>query len=181
MGWKNIKEHFNITGHAVCVDERGICIGSGYVSNLICIDPETGIARENSTFSGFIDKYYPAIKEAGPEKILELIKEPDTFNFSLPVFTFENGEVIEKQCEEYGWPNVTHDGCMMFDNTFTKDKEKAIKWAKSNASSHIRFFKESIQRNLEENAKIQKELDEWSDNQVKLDNDYPEIPTPEDD
>jgi len=136
MGWKNLKEHFQI-GHNVCITSKGICIGSGYVHDLAVIDIKTGAVMANSTFSGFLRDKYPALLDATDQAVLQLINSQDTFATSLPVYTYDGGEILEKQCEEYGYPNVTHDGEQMYDNTFFTDKKAAIEVAKENAAAGI--------------------------------------------
>jgi hypothetical protein len=133
MGWKNLKEKFGIEHH-VQVTEKGICIGSGYVSDLATIDPLTGRVSENETFRNFLRRTYPAILDAAPDEIVRLIAAPDTFSSSIPVYTYDDGEILEKKCEALGWPNTTHDGCMMYDNTFSADKAVVVGWAKRNAA-----------------------------------------------
>ena len=44
MGWKNVKEHYRI-GHSVHVTEKGICIGSSYIPDIIIIAPDGTIER----------------------------------------------------------------------------------------------------------------------------------------
>lgn len=38
MGWKNVKEHYQI-GHIVCVTSKGLCIGSPYVRYCVANAP----------------------------------------------------------------------------------------------------------------------------------------------
>lgn len=151
MGWKNVKEHYQI-GHIVQVADKGICIGSGYVHDLAVIDPATGVITENRTFNGFLREKYPALLEATPAELLNLINAPDSFERSLTVYTYEGGEILEKQCEEYGYPNVTHDGCQIYENTFFQEKSAAIAKAIENAGYAIENANDNIER-LEEKLK----------------------------
>lgn len=143
MGWKNLKDHFKID-HIVQVVGGVIWIGSGYVSDLATIDPETGEVLENQTFRGFLRQQYPAMLEADAAEIVRLISEPDAFEKSLTVYTYDGGDIIEKQCEELGWPNVTHDGALMYQNSFSSDKATVVAWAKRDAEIGIRFAGESV-------------------------------------
>ena len=52
---------------------------------------------------------------------------------SLPVYTYEGGEIIEHKCEAYGWPNLTDDGQVMYNNKFSSDRNEVVRWAKENA------------------------------------------------
>jgi hypothetical protein len=130
MGWKNLKEAFNIDRHHVVVQDGNIQIGSGFVHDLVVVDTQTGEVRQNKTFSDFLSKEYPALERASQARILDLIRTPDTFENSIPVFTFRDGEIIECQCEELGYPNVTHDGRIMKRNRFSSDIDEVVAWAK---------------------------------------------------
>ena len=145
MGWKNIKEHFSI-GHNVCITSKGICIGSGYVHDLAVIDINTGSAAANSVFKNFLRDKYPALLDATAEEVLQLISNQDTFKVSLPVYTYDGGEIVEKHCEEYGWPNVTHDGEQMYDNTFFTDKKKAIEAAMADAVAGVKAYAGQVEQ-----------------------------------
>lgn len=152
MGWKNVKEHYGI-GYYVCVTTKGLCIGSCYVHDLICI-AETDTKRDwrdevnldrtdigcNLTIWRLhslgrgdpFDGWVKAMTD-DPQALRRLIDTPDQFARSLPVYTYDcDGNILEKQCEEYGWPNVTHDGDMMYKNTYSADRNEVIEWAKRN-------------------------------------------------
>lgn len=143
MGWKNIKEAFDI-GHHVISEGGHIHIGSGLVHNLVSINQQTGEVHQNSTFSDFLDRHYPALKSASPNHILKLIRQPDQFAASIPVYTFDDGEIIECQCERPGYPNVTHDGRMMYENRFSTDRDQVIAWAKRDLGIWLRNLNEHV-------------------------------------
>ena len=173
MGWKTIKETFGIS-HIVMINEAGLCIGSPYVPNLAVIDLVTGVVRENTTFSGFL-KQYPSLQNAKPEQLLDLMSAPDTFSASIPVYTCEGGNILEKYCDVLGYPNVTHDGCLMYENTFSDDKEKIVRRAKEVMTCNIKYDLRNI-KELEGKlaaCKAQLVLDEAD--QAKLDQDYPDV------
>jgi hypothetical protein len=174
MGWKALKEKFGIK-HSVQVTSEGVCIGSAYVHNLVTIDPRTGKVQENPTFGDFLRKSYPALLEAAPEEILALVDAPDAFTSSITVYTYEDGDIIEKRCEEPGWPNVTHDGCMMYENTYSTDKDKVVAWAKRSAAMAIKFTQEDIERREKELADCHSQLTAATANRAKLEADYPAV------
>lgn len=61
---------------------------------------------------------YDAIN-ADPTAAAALLAKPDTFAASIPVYTWDASyAIVSHQCEELGWPNVTHDGALMYRNTF---------------------------------------------------------------
>ena len=179
MGWKNLKEHYRIE-HYVQVAKEGICIGSPYVHDLIVIGLGGGldgkIVKRDDGCSNEDLRRYMTEMEADPEKVRQLIETADTFEKSIPVYTYEGGEIIEKQCEKPGWPNVTHDGDMMYENTFTSDKKRAVKWAKGNAKGSKEWCErriEELRQALAENVRLR---DESQSDLAKLEADYPSDP-----
>lgn len=138
MGWKKLKEEFGITHH-VCVNDGFILIGSQYVSSLASVDMETGEVHENPTFKGFLSKHYPDLEKADPSDIKKIVDGKDVFSADIAVYTYDGGNIIQKFCEKLGWPNITHDGEMMYENHFSADKVQVIKWAKRNAMAEAKF------------------------------------------
>lgn len=172
MGWKNLKEHFKIE-HIVQVTQKGICIGSGYVHDLATIDPTTGTVRENPTFRDFLREHYPALLESEPAEIARLINAPDSFSASITVYTYDGGNIIEKQCEALGWPNVTHDGEVMYENQFSADLATVVAWAKRSADLGIRYGEESVEEIKQQLADCCSRLEGERVNRAKLEAQYP--------
>ncbi len=131
MGWKALKDAFSI-GHIVSVEKGKVCIGSPYVRDLATIDPKTGAIDEGRVSPGFLLQYYPALKAAPAQDIVRLLESEDKFSDSIVVYTYEGPKIIEKLCEKLGYPNVTHDGLIMYDNQYSADREQVIAWAKKN-------------------------------------------------
>lgn len=133
MGWKNIKEHYKIEHIVSFYPSKGICIGSQYIHDIMIISPEGKVLkRGDGRLNDDIARYQKEI-DADPAKLVELATTPDKFDKSLPVYTYEDDKVVERFCEEYGWPNITHDGEIMYDNCFFKTKLEAAKKAFSEA------------------------------------------------
>lgn len=176
MGWKTLKEHFDIT-HIVQVTHASICIGSSFVSDLAAIDLATGRVSENPAFEGFLREKYPALLAAAPEEILQLVHAPDLFAASLPVYTYHGSEIIEKQCESYGWPNLTHDGEMMYENRFSKNKKTVIAWAKNSAASAAQHVRQAIAEAEARLTGLREELKAAEAALVKLERDHPSMPS----
>ncbi len=137
MGWKNVKEHYRIS-HIVQVTEEGICIGSGFIHNLIVIG-STGelVKRYDSNADEHLERYQREM-DADPEMLRLLAETPDTFSKSITVYTYEDGNILEKQCEELGYPNVTHDGFLMYENTYSTDKMEIVRMAIEGEKNAIR-------------------------------------------
>lgn len=143
MGWKTFKKHFEIE-HLVTVHDETIYIGSPYVSDLVRVNMKTGVCTENSTFSNFLDENYPKLKQASPEEVIKTILKKDKFNDSLKVYTYKDGLIVEKLCEERGYPNVTHDGYLMYENTFSDTREGAAKMMLRDAVAGVRLLSSTI-------------------------------------
>lgn len=173
MGWKNVKEHYGIK-HIVQVTEVGICIGSGYIHDLIVIGPNGPRMERGELSNDYLRRVYAAMV-ADPVKLRELVETPDVFEASIPVYTFENDEVVEKVCEKLGWPNITHDGCVMYDNTFSHDKAVTVARAKCNTELGIESAQERIVSVEEDLAKARARLARLVACQERLDADYPAI------
>lgn len=142
MGWKNIREHYGI-GHIVKVVDGTVHIGSQSVGSLITVTPE-GHAEVNRTFSGSADLVrYRELINADPALFRELMARPDVFSASIPVYTWKDGRIVGKTCEKFGWPNVTHDGELMYENRFFLDRREAQRHAVQDAKA-IREAHESI-------------------------------------
>lgn len=172
MGWKTFKQHFGIAHH-VCVDKDRVLIGSGYVSDLASIDRTTGVVMPNGIFPDFLEKHYPSVLAARPEDILQLLEAEDTFSAAITVFTFEDGKVVEKLCEATGWPNVTHDGRLMYNNTFSTEKVAIVAAARNNAEGRISLIKREIQKTEQQLADLRAELAKQEAELAALKSEYP--------
>lgn len=176
MGWKTLSDAFGIEKHIVCVTSNGICIGSGYVHDLATIDPATGILHESKTFNGFVAKHYPELGKATPDELLALIQADDTFTDSITVYTYQDGNIIEKLCEKPGWPNATHDGELMYENSFSTDRAKVIRWAKRDAELRVTHTERYLNQTKEQLATIERDLESARAAAAKLEADYPGLP-----
>lgn len=148
MGWKAVRDHYRVE-HIVQITSDGICIGSPYIHNIIVISADRGeITKRYDPARGWsrnenLDRYQTEM-DADPFKLAALVATNDQFERSIPVFTYEGGAIIEKQCEELGFPNVTHDGAMQFENTFSPDAGLVREWAIDNAKAGIEWMAESV-------------------------------------
>ena len=143
MGWKTLKDHYRINSNIVHVTEEGIAIGS---SSHIVIGFDGQIKKR---FDGdYLLEFERCQKEidANTGILRELIDTPDTFSQSIRVFTYHNGDILEAFCEEPGWPNVTHDGQIMYNNLFSTDRNEVISWALENAKARAEHCKDRIKR-----------------------------------
>jgi hypothetical protein len=174
MGWKNIKERFGIEHH-VQVTATGVCIGSGYISELVTIDSATGAVKANEAYGSFLKEHYPALLEAAPDELVRLIAEPDTFSAAIVVYTYDGAEIVEKTCDKPGWPNVTHDGCMMYENSFSTDKSVVVGWAKNSAAIAVEGMRRRIAEVELELIRLNERLAGYEADQAKLAAAYPDV------
>lgn len=163
MGWKAIKDHYRIV-HQVQVTKKGICIGSPYIHDIMIVSMDGELVKDHGSSVNAELNRYSAEMRADPAKLRELSVSPDTFSKSVTVYTYDGARIIEKLCDEPGWPNVTHDGEMMYENTFSADRDEVVKWAKKSCLSAIswkrRFVGEKRAELAEIEAKLAKSLED---------------------
>ena len=139
MSWKNVKEHYGIK-HIVQIDIREkygntpcILIGSPYISDIIVIrisDAKILKRYGDGHVNGLLNELQPRLDEDEKNGTLKrLIDEPDRFGQLYPAYCIEDyRHIVKMRCEEYGYPNVTTSGKLMYENTFTPDEETARKY-----------------------------------------------------
>ncbi len=149
-------------------DSKYIAIGSPMCSKLITVHKETlevkyaldtfhkgREALGNAELIFIWDKLHELIESGA---IKDIISGDDVLNNPLPVFTVDEGRLIETFTDEYGWPNVTIDGTMMHENDYFKTKEEALKYGISECTYWKKFC----------NEQLQEAKDKLHENQVKL-------------
>lgn len=174
MGWKAVKDHYQI-GHIVHMRPEGLCIGSGYISDLIVVGPDGTLIKKHDGSSNKDLTRYQAEMLADTAKLRELLEKPDQFSNSVPVYTYDGAEILEKYCEALGYPNVTHDGDLLYENTFSADRDQVVRWAKRSAALgavHTRRWIEDLEKKLEE---ARKRLDREESNLSALCSAYPAV------
>lgn len=136
MGWKKVQEHYGIK-HIVQVDSRRdfgkvpcILIGSSYIGDIIVIRiSDAKILKRYNTKScsnELLMELQPKLDEDEKNGTLKrLIDEQDTFERLLPVYNIQRRHIVKMYCESYGWPNVTTEGQLMYENTFASQLRAA--------------------------------------------------------
>ena len=157
MGVKKLKEHYNIKYIVQVYDRIGkpktVCIGSAYVHDLIEISLDGKIIKVNSIVNRnrhdeAIVKILDKLETDGPDLVAKLINEPDSFKDLKPVYIYERGRIYQKYCEEFGWPNCTTDGMLMYENTSFAVRDDAWKYAKE--STELGYDWENTKNNIKE-------------------------------
>lgn len=174
MGWKNLKEHFRIE-HIVHVAPEGIRIGSPYISDILVVSREGRLTkRDEETSNKDLVRYQREIS-ADPATAKRLIETPDHFAKSVTVFTYDGSRIIESACENPGWPNVTHDGVLMYENTHSTDRDTVARWAKENAIAGVKLCSDQIARKEKELAELRKDLAASEADLAKLNAEFPGV------
>ena len=184
MGWKNVKDHYRIE-HIVQVTKVGgdhsdkvtdaICIGSPYIHNLIVISLDGRILKRHDERGNDNLERHMQEMDADLDVLKRLVQAPDTFiGDSITVYTWEGAKILEKQCEKFGWPNVTHDGCLMYENTFSLNKSEVVSWAKKSAELRMEGLREAIDQHQKQIHGKQVEMDACRSQLAALHANYPE-------
>lgn len=162
MGWKAFKQHYGIDAN-VEIEKGILCIGTGYI-DLLQVSMAGEIVQAHQL--GTDHKIY-AVQEAikaDPETAARLLQAEDTFERSIRVYTYAGSEILEKFCEEIGYPNVTHDGQMMYVNMFSEDRDEIIQRALTYARSNSEGISRAIENVERELLELKVKQDQWNDN-----------------
>lgn len=166
MGIKAIKEKYKIE-HIVQKRDNAICIGSGYIHDCIVVSFDgkitkkykNGIYNDGWSTNEDLKRYQEEMiidEENGELK--KLIDLKDEFKVLLPIFTVDDGILIETFCEKYDYPNTTIDGTLIYENTFFKTREEAIEHGLRDCKGFIKMLenrkKELEKEILEKDEKI---------------------------
>lgn len=128
MGWKAVKEHYRIE-HFVTVQKDGLCIGTDTRSRLLVISP-SGYVLESVCRQGNKELTRYVAEICGDRETFQmLLARPDEFENNIPIWTYDGAEIIEKRCEIPHWPNLTHDGQMIYDHKYSTNRAIVIQMA----------------------------------------------------
>lgn len=153
MGWKRIKDHYQIS-LVVQADSLGaIYVGTQLTLDYLVIRPNGTLAKrfEEDTLLGSSATKEELVRiqseiDTDPATLQRLATTPDEFTKFVSVYTWEAGHVIEEFCEKPGWPNVTHGGRLMYDNRYHEDKLVVLNWAMESAKKQVTFSGKEIIR-----------------------------------
>jgi hypothetical protein len=157
MGWKAVKDHYRI-GHIVHMSGDDLLIGGAYVSEIIRVSPE-GVVEEKPTMrplDGELARYVYEIR-GDASRFRGLLASKDEFTASTPVYGWSGSTIVEDFCEEYGWPNVTHSGALMWDGHFFLDRDDAVRRAVAGARGRMSSLAERVEE-LEEKLAERKRM-----------------------
>ena len=135
MGFLTLEKEYDIKHIVAVYDEKKyggkvICIGSPYIHDIIVISMTGKIIKRDDGRSNNEIKRYMQEFDADPEKLREIVtKEDDLSEFTTPVYICENARIRKELCKEIGWPNVTAQGKLMYENTSFKTFREAYHYA----------------------------------------------------
>lgn len=159
MGWKNFKQHYGIKFLSV---EKGVVhVGSPMLPSLfgISLDGKDLTVWKPLVLQGSqLEALYNRIS-AEREMVERLLVGPDTFENTQVVYTFDNdGNILAVECEEFGWPNLTVAGELMYENTHFKTFEEAKKNCLESLSSMARCYSNLLQDAQAQVSQFQQKL-----------------------
>ena len=124
---------------------------------------ETGVVKELGDFkNGFAKDLYDDFEKLNEKldyklkklvdsgQIQEYLNGNDEIEKKLPVYKEEDGEIIETYTDAYGYPNLTIDGYVMYENEYFKSKIACKKYAIKCCVSGIDNYNRYIQQKLKE-------------------------------
>lgn len=138
------------TERTVHLSDNKVCVASAYVHDLIHIKlddmtvhyvfGEDNPWKQDDEVKLLLVKLRELVANGEINKFLE---GDDVIENPLPVFTVINNKLVSTFTDKYGWPNITIDGMMMYENTFFKTKKDALKYAIEEKESSIKYYKET--------------------------------------
>ena len=156
MKARKLVEILNNTEYSPNDNRDYIAVGTPMCHNLLSVDKKTlevkyaldtfkegrkSLERKTDELLFIWDKLHELV-ESGD--IHDIINGHDEIENPLPVFSCENGEVIESHTDKYGWPNTTYDGKCMYANEWFKTVKEAVEYAIRDAESGVKFSKEMV-------------------------------------
>ena len=135
MGVLTLEKEYDIK-HIVAVYDKKkyggkvICIGSAYIHDIIVISMNGEVIKRDDGRSNDEIKRYMKEFDADPERLKKVVTEDDDLSdFKIPVYIYENARIRKELCKEIGWPNVTAQGELMYNNTSFSTFREAFHYA----------------------------------------------------
>lgn len=173
-----LKKLLNNTEYSISNNDEYIGVGSPLCHDLISINKETLKVKyaldtfrdgrkcfeethrqsEKTELLFIWDKLHELIENG---QIQDIINGKDEIENPLPVFTVNDGKLVESITDKYGWPNTDHNGICMYNNTHFPTAKQAIQYGiseyKAGEEMALRRIKQ-IEENLTE---IKEELEKY--------------------
>jgi len=161
----------NDTKYTVNNNRDYIAVGSPMCHDLISVDKKTlkiryGLdtflegrksleGKTNAELASIWDKLHELIENG---QIKDIIDGVDEIENPLPVFTIEDGKLVETCTDKYGYPNTTISGEIMYENTHFKTREEAIKHGIEEYEAGVRIMSRRLKELEEDVSKVKNEI-----------------------
>ncbi|MBT0554284.1 hypothetical protein [Riemerella anatipestifer] len=166
MGIKKFKEHYDIK-NLVYRTEEDIRIANPYTT-FITLKHDGEIIKKYNIDNDYWAKLQDTlITDYGNGTLKKILQEPDEYEGDLiPVYGFINDKLIETYCEKIGYPNLTIEGYIAFENVFFTDKSKAIHEKIEELRYMKQLYEEHKKKVLEKYKELRKKIID-NDNQIQ--------------
>lgn len=176
-----LKKILNDTGYSVSNNKEYIAVGSPMCHDLISVNKKTlnlkyaldtwregrKSLEEKSELLFIWDKLTELIASG---EIKDIIDGKDKIENPLPVFTVEDGELVESITDKYGWPNTDDNGVCMYENTHFPTKEQAIEYGISEYKAGLEFAIDNAKEKEKELFKANERVEKYQSYIVHLEN-----------
>ena len=180
MGWKTFKQAFGLERFQVSISDGKVVIGAGLIPDRASVDLTTGELTGNNSFDCiFLQQHCRALLQSTAEQRLAALHAEDIFDTAITVYSYENNKILEHQCEVLGWPNVTHQGELMYDNLHSPDKALVVSWAKRDTMRRLEAIEQGFEDVKLRLARLEQAKTEAAGWAKDLDSCYPDIPPAE--
>lgn len=169
MKARKLNKILNNPGYIIADYGEYIGIGSSMCHDLIKLDEETlnikyaldtfregRKALKNVTLLFIWDTLIELIENG---EIEDILFENDEMENPLPVYTFEDGELVKSFTDKYGWPNTTFDGKLMYNNTHFKTPAEAIEQGIKEYTASLEWAEKSKSQKENELHKIKDRIE----------------------
>ena len=132
MGVLSLQKEYDIKHSVAKFNEKKyggevICIGSAYIHDIIVISMQGEIIkRYDNSSHGNLSRYMLEF-ESDPDKLKRIVTQEDDFSdFTTTVYITDHNRIRKEFCKEFGWPNITSSGELMYDNTCFRTYKEAF-------------------------------------------------------
>lgn len=163
MGWKSLVEHYKLNSLHVKVDGGNFVASTGVYE--VIFDRNANVIKNDvyqGSFAGANKRRLDLVGfciavDGDKETFKRLFSKEDSFSKSIDVYTFSNGSVVKKQCEQFKPLELTHDGDVIFENTHFLSHKDAVDCLINNLKASINAGHNTIEM-LESELKNTNEL-----------------------
>ncbi len=96
-------------------------------------------------------------------EITDIINGKDIIDNPLPVFTVDDGVLIESVTDKYGWPNTDDNGICMYENTHFSTAAQAFEYGLREYNAAVELFENRIMDIKEKLSRAKSELKKYQD------------------